>query len=115
MPTVTLPSPSTRAHSWDFMNFRSPGISLMLVLRMCCCRWKEGASLAKEKRGDRGWLRVAPCRPEPGAGYGQMPSRGRSEERRVGKECVSTCRSRWSPYHEKKKKNNKLARKIHTQ
>src|SRR3546814_4146361 len=29
---------------------------------------------------------------EPGA-------HGRSEERRVGKECVSTCRSRWSPYH----------------
>src|SRR3546814_19870145 len=35
------------------------------------------------------------------------PSEGtaRSEERRVGKECVSTCRSRWSPYHSKKKKN----------
>src|SRR3546814_12189727 len=29
----------------------------------------------------------------------------RSEERRVGKECVSTCRSRWSPYHSKKNKN----------
>src|SRR3546814_18490150 len=27
----------------------------------------------------------------------------RSEERRVGKACVSTCRSRWSPYHEKNK------------
>src|SRR3546814_15670676 len=27
----------------------------------------------------------------------------RSEERRVGKECVSTCRSRWSPYHYKNK------------
>src|SRR3546814_14240582 len=27
----------------------------------------------------------------------------RSEERRVGQECVSTCRSRWSPYHLKKK------------
>src|SRR3546814_20026631 len=27
----------------------------------------------------------------------------RSEERRVGKECVSTCRSRWSPYQSKKK------------
>src|SRR3546814_18362337 len=27
----------------------------------------------------------------------------RSEERRVGKECVSKCRSRWSPYHYKKK------------
>src|SRR3546814_4488984 len=26
-------------------------------------------------------------------------SKARSEERRVGKECVSTCRSRWSPYH----------------
>src|SRR3546814_12377514 len=29
--------------------------------------------------------------------YGRDPER--SEERRVGKECVSTCRSRWSPYH----------------
>src|SRR6056297_984368 len=28
----------------------------------------------------------------------------RSEERRVGKECVSTCRYRWAPYHSKKKK-----------
>src|SRR3546814_15752225 len=28
----------------------------------------------------------------------------RSEERRVGKECVSTCSFRWSPYHSKKKK-----------
>src|SRR3546814_15538300 len=30
-------------------------------------------------------------------------TRLRSEERRVGKECVSTCRSRCSPYHKKKK------------
>src|SRR3546814_6890816 len=30
---------------------------------------------------------------------GARPLRLRSEERRVGKECVSTCRSRWSPYH----------------
>src|SRR3546814_6806405 len=29
--------------------------------------------------------------------YRLLPAR--SEERRVGKECVSTCRSRWSPYH----------------
>src|SRR3546814_10210210 len=28
-----------------------------------------------------------------------QPGCHRSEERRVGKECVSTCRSRWSPYH----------------
>src|SRR3546814_13733880 len=36
--------------------------------------------------------------------YSIMNGYARSEERRVGKECVSTCRSRWSPYHEKKKK-----------
>src|SRR3546814_19218925 len=29
----------------------------------------------------------------------RMAAGRRSEERRVGKECVSTCRSRWSPYH----------------
>ena len=29
----------------------------------------------------------------------EQESVARSEERRVGKECVSTCRSRWSPYH----------------
>src|SRR3546814_20111415 len=35
--------------------------------------------------------------------HGQIP---RSEERRVGKECVRTCRSRWSQYH--LKKNDKI-------
>src|SRR3546814_15948970 len=32
----------------------------------------------------------------------------RSAERRVGKECVSTCRSRWSPSHQKKQKTRTL-------
>src|SRR3546814_14210830 len=41
-------------------------------------------------------------RSEKGHGGGWKIAR-RSEERRVGKECVSTGRSRWSPYHEKKK------------
>src|SRR3546814_14074325 len=41
---------------------------------------------------------------EAGAGdvcmvHEQVLATSRSEERRVGKECVSTCRSRWSPYH----------------
>src|SRR3546814_12191278 len=42
---------------------------------------------------------------ELGLGIGQkgrgieIAGNERSEERRVGKECVSTCRSRWSPYH----------------
>src|SRR3546814_12944984 len=33
------------------------------------------------------------------AGEEEQEVVARSEERRVGKECVSTCRSRWSPYH----------------
>src|SRR3546814_6342278 len=41
-------------------------------------------------------LARVPGREEPAA------DRGSSEERRVGKECVSTCRSRWSPNHQKK-------------
>src|SRR3546814_8217869 len=34
-----------------------------------------------------------------GVKAGEAAANHRSEERRVGKECVSTCRSRWSPYH----------------
>src|SRR3546814_14332098 len=41
-----------------------------------------------------------------GRNIAEVPQQ-RSEERRVGKECVSTCRSRWSPMHKKKKKKNK--------
>src|SRR3546814_15464198 len=44
-----------------------------------------------------GWM---DGRTDPLLIYG--PYGTRSEERRVGKECVSTCRSRWSPTHEKK-------------
>src|SRR3546814_18492798 len=48
----------------------------------------------------------APDRPKVRASKRQWPLPGgaaRSEERRVGKECVSTCRCRWSQYHETKK------------
>src|SRR3546814_326616 len=39
-------------------------------------------------------------KPGPVMAYGRgLSMHQRSEERRVGKECVSTCRSRWSPYH----------------
>src|SRR3546814_4360764 len=34
----------------------------------------------------------------PLSAFIHIDTEGRSEERRVGKECVSTCRSRWSPY-----------------
>src|SRR3546814_14161204 len=44
----------------------------------------------------RGLATSAPDRDEPKP---LIVADLRSEERRVGKECVSTCRSRWSPYH----------------
>src|SRR3546814_16651167 len=47
-----------------------------------------------------GTAATAPSRDRPA----YLWSHRRSEERRVGKECVSTCRSRWSPYHYKKNK-----------
>src|SRR3546814_3234648 len=49
---------------------------------------------------DRLHLRVRRAVPVVAAGgEDRGRRRQRSEERRVGKECVSTCRSRWSPYH----------------
>src|SRR3546814_14324006 len=41
--------------------------------------------------------------PRGGTPAWQRATHLRSEERRVGKECVSTCRYRWSPRHKKKK------------
>src|SRR3546814_20298754 len=49
--------------------------------RLCCKDWRQSEV----------GCRSAPIR--------RLLRNGRSEERRVGKECVSTCRSRWSPYH----------------
>src|SRR3546814_19582489 len=40
--------------------------------------------------------------------FAPVRSQPRSEERRVGKECVSTCRSRWSPYHYKQNTHKQL-------
>src|SRR3546814_15856273 len=42
---------------------------------------------------------AAPAGPQIGSATSSATVGERSEERRVGKECVSTCRSRWSPYH----------------
>src|SRR3546814_13297471 len=41
-----------------------------------------------------------------------LGQRCRSVERRVGKECVSTCRSRWSQYHYKKNKIQSTSRQL---
>src|SRR3546814_17700576 len=70
------------------------------------------AGLGVEPGPDRGrGLRagtttVGPCSTSAGSGPTPTPfapgcpaGAARSEERRVGKECVGTCRSRWWPYH----------------
>src|SRR3546814_20908627 len=63
---------------------------------------------------DRGWRSRSRAKPFAAAVFPALrpllTSPARSEERRVGKECVSTCRFRWSPVHTKKKEkqhNNK--------
>src|SRR3546814_18121558 len=71
--------------------------------------WGEHRRPPQGKRVDP----IRPCRTGGGGYRDHLPLRARcdasipadlgqdqrSEERRVGKECVSTCRSRWSPYH----------------
>src|SRR3546814_6605201 len=55
---------------------------------------------ATENATDANWsIASDPTRRMPSGDSRRSTSRKRSEERRVGKECVSTCRSRWSPYH----------------
>src|SRR3546814_14896561 len=74
------------AAGWD--DARMDALLLLVPLaRANNHRGKGDFRLAADGRitGRRGRNRVAPF--------------VRSEERRVGKECVSTCRSRWSPYH----------------
>src|SRR3546814_21181103 len=63
-------------------------------------------SFAAAKRGDIPQRHAVSVTPLSNSDPSQAPEGGslaRSEARRVGKECVSTCRSRWSPYPSKKK------------
>src|SRR3546814_12822698 len=73
--------------SSDLRRGLSPLLSPQLFCRQASIRW---CPLTMTRRNQRRRARCGPC--------------CRSEERRVGKEWVSTCRSRWSPYHETKKK-----------
>src|SRR3546814_19298107 len=60
-------------------------------------------------RARHAWIE-RPCGLSDRGGYLAERSAARSEARRVGKECVSTCRSRLSPYHSKKKSYDELIR-----
>src|SRR3546814_10133399 len=55
--------------------------------------------ISVERRYHRGLRQAAADRAARPLWGGAGRDQARSEERRVGKECVSTCRSRWSPYH----------------
>src|SRR3546814_12093836 len=63
---------------------------------------KHGLHLAIDGAGIKG------CALSPTPSHGGWPPPDRSEERRVGKECVSTCISRWSPYTKKKKQKENI-------
>src|SRR3546814_15134396 len=76
-------------------------------------RARSGRNPVRNGEGPRGAQKLAAlsvarrCADAAAVGGGREPcwffERRRSEERRVGKECVSTCRSRWSTDHYKKK------------
>src|SRR3546814_20122573 len=69
----------------------------------------DGGSAGRHDHGGRAKKYRRAARSKTGRAAGrqlecaQRAEGWRSEERRVGKECVSTCRSGWSPYLEKKK------------
>src|SRR3546814_15492297 len=90
--------------------------------RFLCLSRAQGGEAAPHRRHPQGGRRISPdARQLSGAGTrqearqprvsrpcrartGRAAGGARSEERRVGKECVSTCRSRWLTKHKKKNK-----------
>src|SRR3546814_4920034 len=62
------------------------------------CLPLEGEGISSRRYAPMRFKGPRRSRPRP-CPYRCTSSPCRSEERRVGKECVSTCRSRWSPYH----------------
>src|SRR3546814_13436531 len=93
-----------------------PYISASIIIQLCAQIFPSLQALRKEGESGRRkltqWTRyftvllamgqaagVALALQSQGAGGGIPVVYNRSEERRVGKECVSTCRFRWAPYH----------------
>src|SRR3546814_5559171 len=66
------------------------------ALPICCRQRPDGTEWSRRTTGPRTATDAKSPREDL-----EKPEKAcyRSEERRVGKECVSTCRSRWSPYH----------------
>ena len=68
-------------------NMRQVGIAFMMYAGENKGLFPMGSRWDQAYREDWLWWQIT------------APPAGRSEERRVGKECTSVCRSRWSPYH----------------
>src|SRR3546814_19154514 len=114
--TVITVKPASALTAWS-----SAAASTFLVVSMSArstgTRMRLVIGAASSGRSAMLWTHVQPSQPENHEDDCQVEQRhvegridvrrqlglrwrqGRSEERRVGKECVSTCRSRWSPYH----------------
>src|SRR3546814_17228689 len=94
-------------------------LRIQCIRQRCWVAWKTLLAAARSPLWSSAMTSLTPLSPRSAserkkpfqkvsASVGPVPTPStRSEERRVGKECVSTCRSRWSPYHKKKKENRK--------
>src|SRR3546814_15309589 len=85
------------------MNKALISLTLPFAALLAACNMGAGGNASSGDDSAQGDLHGASI----GAPF-TLTDQDRSEERRVGKECVSTCRSRWATYHEKKKLQNIL-------
>src|SRR3546814_17820291 len=105
--TDTLFPYTTRFRSmgaaWDFRGGRAMPGPLGATITTTAFQHRKAKSmnntdLAEKIAAEQG-ITKADARKIVDAVFAGIGEAARSEERRVGKECVSTCRSRWSPYH----------------
>src|SRR3546814_12665847 len=79
----------------------APDVTELVINRPCevGIEGRRGWSWEQDERLSAEWLETLSTAMANYTRQRVDPTSPRSEERRVGKECVSTCRSRWSPYH----------------
>src|SRR3546814_12398532 len=94
-------SPPRRPLRFARSLFLSGAAALLLAPLAAGAQDSASTATAQSRAKNADWLYAGSDIPRDTAWqFGVLPNgvRYRSEERRVGKECVSTCRSRWSPY-----------------
>src|SRR3546814_12493875 len=89
---------------------RKENRTIMFSVKLVGSTESRAGMIRKARKDDRGTARatkIALVVPMKNMRMIVTKTNPRSEERRVGKECVSTCSSRWSQYHSQKDKQNK--------